>query len=101
MKKQHSKDEYKAIGIRLLFIVLYCIVAYIAAFVVLLIAVFQSISTLLIKSPNLHLLNFSQSLGIYIFQIISFITFDTEEMPFPFKPWPEKLEIDKSHRKHH
>jgi hypothetical protein len=97
-----SKGANKALWVRALFIFLYCVIAYVAAFIVLLIAVVQFISTLMIKKPNEHLLNFSKCLGVYIFEIIYFITFNTDEMPFPFKAWPtdEVAEIEERKERH-
>ncbi len=98
--KHVSKRENKAIWIRALFILLYCVVAYVAAFIVLLIAIFQFVSSLVIKRPNDHLLHFSQSLSVYLFEIIYFITFNTEDMPFPFKAWPS-AKASEEPKKHH
>lgn len=90
MATKPAAKQDKALYIRALFILLYCLIAYVSAFVVVLIAIFQFFSQLLVKKTNEHLLSFSKSLSIYLFEIIYFITFNTDEMPFPFKPWPDE-----------
>jgi len=39
-------------------------------------------------TPNARLIAFGQSLGLYLSQIASFVSFATEEAPFPFSAWP-------------
>jgi hypothetical protein len=39
-------------------------------------------------APNARLIAFGQSLGSYLSQIASFVTFATEDVPFPFSAWP-------------
>ena len=39
---------------------------------------------------NNHLLSFGQALSTYTYQVISYLTFNTEERPFPFDTeWPK------------
>jgi len=39
-------------------------------------------------APNARLCTFGQGLGRYLRQIADFVTFATEEAPFPFSDWP-------------
>jgi hypothetical protein len=38
--------------------------------------------------PNARLIGFGQGLGRYLAQIANFVSFATEEVPFPFSAWP-------------
>lgn len=49
---------------------------------------FQFATLILTGKTNEFLLGFSQSLSIYIHQIINFLTFNSEQRPFPFSTWP-------------
>ncbi|NBQ68039.1 MAG: DUF4389 domain-containing protein [Nitrosomonadaceae bacterium] len=49
---------------------------------------FQFATLILTGKTNEFLLGFSQSLSIYIHQIINFLTFSSEQRPFPFSTWP-------------
>ena len=40
-------------------------------------------------SARIQLLKFSQNLAAYVFQIITFLTFNSEQRPFPFTAWPD------------
>ena len=48
----------------------------------------QFIIVLVSNTPNVQLVSFGRSLGSYLRQIVSFLTFATEEIPFPFSDWP-------------
>jgi hypothetical protein len=39
-------------------------------------------------APNERLIAFGHSLGLYLGQIASFVSFATEDVPFPFSAWP-------------
>jgi spore maturation protein SpmB len=51
-------------------------------------AIIQFVLALLGGTPNARLTDFGQRLGLYLDQIASFVTFATEEAPFPFGAWP-------------
>ena len=51
-------------------------------------AIIQFVLALLGDTPNARLVVFGQSLGLYLSQIASFVSFATEEVPFPFSAWP-------------
>jgi len=53
-----------------------------------LLAVVQFVLTLLTDAPNARLRAFGQSLGQYLRLIADFVSFGTEEVPFPFSDWP-------------
>ncbi|RRJ85476.1 DUF4389 domain-containing protein [Aestuariirhabdus litorea] len=49
----------------------------------------QVVFVLMTGSPNDNLLDFSRSLNRYIFQILQFLTYHSEQKPFPFSDWPQ------------
>ena len=62
---------------------------YSAAEVILVAVVVIQFGFVLISSDrNKKLLEFGASLGKFIYQILQFVTFNTEEKPFPFADWP-------------
>ena len=52
------------------------------------VALIQFVIVLLNDTPNVRLVSFGRSMGNYLRQIVNFLTFATEEMPFPFSEWP-------------
>ena len=56
--------------------------------VMLVVAVIQFVIAAFDDNPNDRLTAFGRSLGRYIGQIGGFLTFASEEVPFPFSDWP-------------
>ena len=44
------------------------------------------------KKPNDNLISFSKKISIYIYQIINFITYSSDERPWPFNAFPDKVD---------
>ena len=44
------------------------------------------------KKPNDNLISFSKKISIYIYQIINFITYSSDERPWPFNSFPDKAD---------
>ena len=86
--KTHMKS--KNIWMRGLFMLLFTVLYGVAEFVLAFVAVFQFGHALFTGQPNDNVTRFGYSVGRYIFEITLFVTFNTEEKPFPFSPWPEK-----------
>ena len=76
------------IWVRGLFMVLMAFAYHLSGTLLFIIAILQFAITLLNKTPNARLLSFGRSLGRYIEQIVYFLTFFSEEIPFPFNDWP-------------
>ncbi len=55
---------------------------------------FQVVVTLFTGSKNPHAQKFGRSLSAYIYQVLLFLTFNTEEMPFPFADWESAVNED-------
>jgi hypothetical protein len=52
------------------------------------VTVIQFVMMLLNDAANVRLISFGLSLGAYFQQIVNFMTFVSEEIPFPFNDWP-------------
>lgn len=80
----------------LLFLVFYS-VAKVLTFTVI---SFQFILTLLTGKTNEKLIKLSQSLCTYLYQILTFLTFNSNEHPYPFGAWPSgKPTVKKASKK--
>lgn len=77
--------------IRGLYMILFAFIYSLAEVVVVAVVVFQFLWMLITRSTNERLLEFSDDLSVFIYQILQFVTFNTEEKPFPFAPWPYGL----------
>lgn len=88
-------DEYKenikdhGTWMRGLNIILFAIIYSVTEIVIALVVVFQFLSVLLTHKTNDKLLSLGMNLSTYIFQILSYVTFNTNERPFPFSDFPD------------
>lgn len=78
--------------IRGLFILIYAVIFYFLLFIIGLVVVFLFLTKLITAKLNVQLLDFSGSLIIYVSQILDYMTFRTDIKPFPFSPFPERLD---------
>ncbi|MEN8219497.1 MAG: DUF4389 domain-containing protein [Pseudomonadota bacterium] len=78
--------------LRAFFMLLYAIGCYIAIIVTGIIVLFQFGVVLLTGKVNDRLVPVGQSLSIYIHQILLYLTYNSEEKPFPFDSWPTVTE---------
>jgi hypothetical protein len=75
--------------LRLFFMIVMGIAFAVARFVTTVIVIVQFVHVLLTGNVNEQLRSFGQSLATYMFEIVSYLTFNTEVRPFPFdKNWP-------------
>lgn len=73
---------------RLFFIIVYFFIKKIVDFIILLIAVLQFLFKTFTSQTNVQLLSFSKSLSYFAYQILLYITYGSDERPFPFSEWP-------------
>ena len=83
-----TPENKRNIWIRGLFMLLMALAYHVSGTVMFVVAVIQFVMTLLANKPNARLVSFGRSMGRYLQQIVIFLTFATEEMPFPFNDWP-------------
>lgn len=76
------------IWIRGLFMLLMALVLHAAGTVMFIVAVLQFLLGLMNDKPNERLVSFGRSLARYFQQIVNFMTFAKEDIPFPFSDWP-------------
>jgi len=69
----------------LMFIILF----YLINFIIAITMVVQWILVLLSGETNTRLQRFSKGMNRYAYQILEFITFNSETRPFPLSDWPE------------
>lgn len=72
-----------------LFMVVFAIISGVAKLIVTLVAVFQFVTLLFKGQANAAVIPLGQNLSTYLYQITLFLTFKTDEMPFPFLAFPD------------
>ncbi len=74
--------------IRGLYMLLFLVTYSVAEVVLVVVVLYQFISRLITNQQNDRLLKLGQQLSTYLYQLIMFFTFNSEERPYPFAPWP-------------
>ncbi len=82
----------KSIWMRLVFMLIVALLYSVSRIVVTAVIAFQFFWVLFTGENNAKLQSFGVSLADYTYQIILYLTFNTEERPFPFDlEWPSKM----------
>jgi len=68
---------------------LFVIISRLAELLVGIVALVQFILKASTNNTNDNLTSLGKQLSQYMFEIIQFQTFNSEEKPFPFKSWPD------------
>lgn len=76
------------IWIRGLFMLLMALAYQLTGTVVCIVTVIHFLIMLMNGTPNARLVSFGRSMGRYLQQIVNFLSFASEEIPFPFSDWP-------------
>ena len=91
-----SNIKSRSTWMRLVYMILFGIIFNLAEVLVALIVAIQFLFKLFSGNPVPRLQTFGNSLGAYFHLIVAFLTFRTEELPFPFAPWPDVSDDDRS-----
>lgn len=82
-------EQERSIWNRGLYMLVFAFCLWVAKFVAWVVVVFQFLAAVFTGAPNLKLLSFGRSLSIYHYQLLMFLTFNSEEHPYPLGDWPE------------
>ncbi len=80
--------KQRATWIRLIYMLVLAVIWQVAEIVLWLIVILQFLIKLVTGKALDSLTDFGDALGAYMAQIVRFETFVTEDIPFPFAPWP-------------
>ena len=87
-----------------LYMLLFALFYSIAEFVLFAVVVFQFLLVLFTGENNTRLMKLGQSIATYIFQVIQYLTFNSDYQAYPFGAWPKgepaslkNQQIEKSH----
>lgn len=85
------KERLKArtTWVRGLYMLLFAVLYSVAEAVLTVVVLFQFGSRLITGEVNSRLLEFSEGLASYIYQIVRFLCFNSDDHPYPLGPWPQ------------
>lgn len=76
-------STWKRIG----FILIFAVVAGVVRTLIWVVVLLQIVTALITGNTNKHILGFGQKLAAYLYHVLLFMTFNTDEVPFPFSDW--------------
>ena len=82
--------------LRGLYMLLFVPISWLFRLTLAVVVVLQFGWALICRRNNQTLKEFGRSLSDYVYQIVQYLTFNSEEKPFPFAPWPR---VDAAPRK--
>ncbi|MDT8375549.1 MAG: DUF4389 domain-containing protein [Mariprofundaceae bacterium] len=84
--KEHVKDS--SVWLRLLFMGLFALLYWVAEAVLAVVVLFQFFSVLFTGKKSGKVLSFGAQLSTYAYQIFRYLTYNSEEKPYPLGDWP-------------
>jgi hypothetical protein len=78
----------RSLWLRFLYMVLMAIAFYVAAWVLGVVAIVQLLVAAFGAGPLPKLRTFGAGVGSYLGQLARFLSFESEDVPFPFADWP-------------
>lgn len=87
--KIEKNVKSRATWTRFLFMVLCCLFVWLASLVGFVVVVLGFLMVLFTGEVNRELRGVGQSIAAYIYESVRYLTFNTDDRPFPFgNPWP-------------
>ena len=83
-----TPGEKRSLWVRVLLMLLMGLAFHIAVTILGALALAQLLFAAISDGPNERLQHFGRGLGQYLRQITDFVSFASEELPFPFSDWP-------------
>ena len=88
MNDTKNAPKYESLVLRVLWMLVFLLVWQVAQLVLGGLVLVQLIYRLIYGAPNGGLMNFGDSLSLYLAQIGRFGSFHTDQQPWPFADWP-------------
>ena len=81
--------KQQTIWLRGLYMLMFALFYSVAEFVLFAVVIVQFLLKLFTGMNNPRLLTLGQSLATYIYQVLQFLTFNSDFQPYPFNEWPK------------
>ena len=88
--EQSTAGEKRSLWVRVLLMLLMGLAFHIAVTILGALALVQLLFAAISDGPNERLQHFGRGLGQYLRQITDFLSFASEDVPFPFSDWPSE-----------
>ena len=94
--QQEINDNIKKISTwkRIFFMLILTIIVSLVRILLWTIIILQVASALITGIPNQNILSFGSKLSAYLYHILLFLTYNTNQVPFPFADWGLTEDLD-------
>lgn len=79
---------------RIIFMLVFAAIDSLVKLLLWLVILLQVGSVLFTGNANSNILNFGRNLSTYHYHILLFLTFNTDQIPFPFSDWNETAKLE-------
>ena len=94
MKDETIKSyKDKSAWMRGLYMLIFILLLGVAKFVSFVVILVQFLTVLFTAETNEKLVKFGKSLSLYQYEIMLFLTYNSEAHPYPMGEWPETIEV--------
>ncbi|MDA3807540.1 MAG: DUF4389 domain-containing protein [Thiomicrorhabdus sp.] len=94
MKDETVKSyKDKSVWMRGLYMLIFIVLLGVAKFVGFVVILVQFLTVLFTAETNEKLVRFGKSLSLYQYEIMLFLTYNSEVHPYPMGEWPEATEV--------
>lgn len=89
MSKQNGHCSCEALALRFIWMLFFCVLGNLAQLLLIVLVIVQIGFRLINGRPSHPLQEFGDSLAQFFAQIVAFLTFHSEQKPWPFIDWPK------------
>ena len=81
--------QNKSIWVRAVYMLIFAVIFGLLEIVITTVVIFQFFLSLFTGGTNERMVKLGQSLSTYLYQITLFLTFNSDDHPYPFGSWPK------------
>lgn len=86
--------------LRLVFMIVFVMLYGVAEIVAVSVVIMQFLIVLFTNEKNEYLIKFAKGLSVYFYNILMYLSFNSDDKPFPFDKWKSDLDtFDKTDKK--
>ncbi len=87
-KSTTTSEEGTELFSRIFYTILFAIIGWMSLWVFSFVVLIQFGFLLITGQVNTNLKGFNQEVGLFLFDMIKYLSFQTSDKPFPFRDWP-------------
>jgi hypothetical protein len=93
-----KSDKNSEIFSRVFYTILFAIIGWVTLYVFAVVVIIQFGFLLITGQVNTNLKGFNKEVGLFLFDLIKYLSFQSNEKPFPFRDWPYDEKANKKNK---